>query len=134
MLVPSTYPHSQGQSDAVRISKRPSPNRNGGFRPDSVTLDLGLAQDRTFGSAPNPVIQMVLTTSRKRTLSAAIGNWHKGYLEKNARGQIQLDTKLRHVRYAAMPPSLRRVFDMVLSKNFIVKTYGVSQRNPMCES
>ena len=38
------------------------------------------AQDRTFGFAAIPVIQMVLMTSRKRTLPATIGHPHEARL------------------------------------------------------
>lgn len=50
------------------------------FRSNDVTPDRKDAQNRTFGFAPIPVIQMALTTSRKRTLRAAMGHSHKGSL------------------------------------------------------
>lgn len=42
--------------------------RTGSFRLDYVTPDRFRAQDRTFGLAPIPAIQLAVTASRKRTL------------------------------------------------------------------
>ena len=47
------------------------------FRPNYVTSDRQDAQNRKFGLAPIPDIQLVLTTSHKRTLRAAMGHPHK---------------------------------------------------------
>ena len=54
------------------------------FRPNDVTPNRHRTQNRTFGLAPIPDTQVFLTTSRKRTLRAAIGHSHKGRLRNEA--------------------------------------------------
>jgi hypothetical protein len=51
-----------------------APNQSGCFRPDYVTPDRQLAQDRTFGLAPVAAVHWHVFTSRKRT-STRRGRW-----------------------------------------------------------
>lgn len=76
-----TLPVLTSREAPVRFCEKPCQKPTIGFRPDyDGTPDCHCAQDPTVRFAPIPVIQIALTTSRKRILPAAISHSHKGGL------------------------------------------------------